>query len=177
MPMSEPVDTAALRALAEAAFDANGGIPMWRSAEFIEDRGWMDRADAEFVEATKPAVVIALCDEINSLRSDLARMKAAGRDAAEKYRAEIARLRARAESPIPDNIMALINSAAAEIANREVEAERQRANSWMDAGNKLYEIRNALRVADDTPVDHSRFFDYACRIVFGPTGDEDGGVE
>lgn len=55
----------------------------------------------------------------------------------------------------------------AELARRELETERARADRLLTDSNTLYELRGWLRNCDDTPAGHAEFYAWACHLIFG----------
>lgn len=150
--MSEPFRLSVNLDTIEALYTMAINIPDYeRHTERVVSNS-LTNPDKWLAAAMSPAQVKALCEDWEGMRIELDRLRTQG---------------------VPDDIMAFIDSAAAAIANAQIGAERQRADSWMEAGNKLYEIRSALRNSDDTPEDHAEFFKQACRIVFGPQDEEE----
>ncbi|QIG58789.1 hypothetical protein SEA_DATBOI_125 [Gordonia phage DatBoi] len=52
-------------------------------------------------------------------------------------------------------------------ALRERDLERQRVDRLLVNDRKLYELRDWLRILDDTPAGHTEFFRHACFLIFG----------
>lgn len=53
------------------------------------------------------------------------------------------------------------------MALRDLEVERIRADKMRDDSNKLYELRGWLRLCDDNPAGHAKFYQWACHYIFG----------
>lgn len=68
-----------------------------------------------------------------------------------------------------DDFRALVDGAAALIAEKDIAVERARADKWMELGKKYDDIRDWLRVCVDTPEGHTEFYGECCRIIFGET--------
>lgn len=66
--------------------------------------------------------------------------------------------------------MAAVNASAEVIARKDIEVERERADKWMANGRKYDEIRDWLRLCEDTPEGHAEFYRECAAIIF-PDGD------
>ncbi|WP_109527223.1 MULTISPECIES: hypothetical protein [Nocardia] len=67
-----------------------------------------------------------------------------------------------------DDIATAIDATARILADRDIRAANERADKWMDAGRKFWDIRDWLRVCEDSPEGHAEFYRECARIVFGP---------
>lgn len=64
------------------------------------------------------------------------------------------------------------------VARLDIDTERQRADRWREDGGKFYDLREWLRLCDDTPEGHAEFYRWAAHIIFpdtypAPGDDED----
>lgn len=61
----------------------------------------------------------------------------------------------------------LINAAANILAEKDIAIERERADKWMESGRRYDDIRDWLRVCQNTPEGHAEFYNECSRIIFG----------
>lgn len=61
---------------------------------------------------------------------------------------------------------AAVNAAAEAIARKDVQVERERADMWMELGRRYEDIRDWLRLCEDTPEGHAEFYRECSEIIF-----------
>lgn len=70
--------------------------------------------------------------------------------------------------------MRLVDAAAQVIAEKDVAAEKARADQWMRLGRKYDDIRDSIRSCPDTPEGHTEFYEQSATIIFGPNDEGSG---